>query len=196
MAIDYASSEEVQAALEQFIKAHESGDVATQRHILREFIEREQIDYQRKLELLAELKTLKQEVRAAQGAAERITRLIALFRFAAELKTIGFFDLCDQETDEAAVRAVHDTAQELKAIGPAGLAALVELLGDPSINVRGSASVMLLRDMPQRAIPVIEEIEREAPGSDADLRSSFALDMYRFEQEPPPASAAENRDRG
>jgi hypothetical protein len=181
MAFEYTSLKKTQAVLEQFLKAHEEGDVATQHHILMEFIEREQIDYQRKLKYLAELKTLKQEVRAARGTIDRVARLIALFRFAAPLMQIGFYDLCDKETEETAVRSTHDAGTELKAIGPEGMAALVELLRDPSIDVRGSACSLLLEDMPQRVIPVIEEIEREAPGSDANMRTQFSLLYYQTE---------------
>src|SRR5215470_8266112 len=116
MAFEYSSLQATHAALEQLLKAHEEGDDATVRHILWEFIEREQIDYQRKLKYMAEMKTLKQEVRAARGTAERVTRLVALFRFAAPLMQIGFYDLCDKETEETAVRTTHDTAEALKAI--------------------------------------------------------------------------------
>jgi hypothetical protein len=123
-------------------------------------VKREQNAYEYKLKLLAELKTLLQETKAARGTKQRIARLITAFKFAAELRAIGCGDLDDQETGVKAQDAIFDLYDQLKAIAPEGMAALVELLDDPSVPVRASVSVLLLRQMPERAIPIIEEIER------------------------------------
>lgn len=180
---------------QRFLKAHEDNDLETQRDILRGLIENEQEAYQRKLMLLAELKTLMQEARATKDIDQRISRLAEAFRFSCDLRAIGYEELADQETGDKAQAATFKLYDQLKAAGPEGHAALIKLLDDPSRDVRSSVAVLLLRQIPERAIPVIEEIERTAPGTDASISAGFALSCYRWELEreaqatpTPPAS--------
>jgi HEAT repeat protein len=188
------SLEELQEIAQRFIKAHEHNDIETQHEILRQLIENEQEAYQRKLRLLAELKTLMQEARAVKGTPEHIPRLVSALRFCCDLRAIGYEELADQETGDKAQEATFKLYDQLNATGPEGHAALVKLLDDPSRDVRSSVAVLLLRELPERAIPVIEEIERTAPASDASISAGFALSSYRWELEretqatpPPPA---------
>jgi hypothetical protein len=77
---------------------------------------------------------LTQEVRAAKET-NREARLIALFKFSANLRAIGYDELADKETGGKATQATFDAAQKLKSIVPAGIAALTELFIDPSLRV-------------------------------------------------------------
>jgi HEAT repeat protein len=177
------SLEALHEIAQRFIKAHEDNDEQTQRDILRQLIEDEQEIYQRKLKLLAELKTLMQETRAVKEPKRRIARLIEAFRFSCDLRATGYEELADQETGDQAQKATFELYDQLKAMGPQGEDAVAGLLDDPSQNVRSSVAVLLLRQMPERAIPVIEEIQRTAAGSDASISAGFALDSYRSEKE-------------
>lgn len=183
--INVESLAALQEVLQRFIQAHQRNDVETQRYILQQLIQREKDSYQRKLRLLAELKTLIQEARAGKDAGDRIARLIAAFKFAAELRAVGYQELDDKETGDTAQKAKFDLYNQLKSI-PEGRAELIKLLDDPNVNVRSSVAVLLLRQMPGRAIPVIEEIERTARGTDASFSAGFALRRYRSEIEPKP----------
>lgn len=181
--IDISSLQGMHETIQRLIKAQEEKDFKTQRDILTQLIKYEQDDYQRKLRLLTELKTLTQEADAAKDTEERIRRLIAVFRFSADLREIGYDDLDDKETGDRATDTAIEVCRELKAAVPDGLAALVDLLNDDSINVRSFAAVQLLREVPERAIPVIEEVQRVAPGSDASFSAGFALRRYRSAME-------------
>jgi hypothetical protein len=193
--IGIESLEDLHEIAQQFIQAHKDNDIEAQQGILRQLIENEQQVYQRKLRLLAELKTLKQEARAATSTSERVGRLVQAFKFSCNLRGIGYEELDDQETGHEAQRATFELYDQLKAVGPDGQSALVRLLDDPSRDVRASLAVLLLRQMPERAIPVIEEIRRTAPGSDASISAGFALNQYRWDNgqqsqptPPPPTS--------
>ncbi len=175
------SLEDLRELAQQFMAAHKSNDLDTQRQILGLIISDEQDCYQRKLKLLAELKTLGQEVRAARGEAERIARLVALFKFSAELRGIGYDELDDQETGKEATRAIFDATQQLKSIVPSGLAALTELLTDPSVCVRCYAAIHLLKVIPDKAISVLNEVEEVGRGTMAAVSAGFALRGYQRE---------------
>jgi hypothetical protein len=113
--------EALQEVAQRFIKAHKDNDVETQRNILRQLVEDEQSIYQEKQRLLAELKTLGQEARIGGRPEERVARLIALFKFSANLKAVGQDELADEETTETAMQVTRDAFQELKSIGSEGL---------------------------------------------------------------------------
>jgi len=181
--ISVESLETLQGVLQRFIKAYQDNDVETQRNILRQLVEREQASYQRKLKLLAELKTIIHETRAARGIEERVMRLIAAFKFSCDLRAIGYEQLDDKETGDAAQGATSDLYDQLKAIIPEGPAAVIDLLDDPSPNVRSSAAALLLDTIPERATQVIEELQRTARGTDASISARFALRMFRAEAE-------------
>jgi len=160
------SLEELQQIAQRFIEAHKDNDVETQRSILRQLAEDEQSIYEEKQRLLAELKTLRQEARIGGSPEERVARLIALFKFSANLKADGHDELDDEETTDTATQVTYDAFEELKSIGPEGLNAVVSLLDDPNPNIRCSAGIMLLPDMPERAVPVLEKL-RDEPGASA-----------------------------
>jgi HEAT repeat protein len=183
------SLEALQELAQRFIKAHEDNDIEIQRKILHGLIENEQEAYQRKLKLLGELKLLMQQAGRAKDVAGRILRLVDAFRFSCDLRAIGCEELADQETGDKAQAATFKLYDELKGIGPEGHTALVKLLDDPSRNVRSSVAVLLLRQIPERAVPVIEEIERTAPASDASISAGFALRCYWRELKKPETRA-------
>ena len=181
--INIESLEGLREIIQRFLKAHEDNDVETQRDILREFIKNAQDGHERKHELLGRLNGVMQQVDAVTSVEERISCLAVAFRFAADLRSIGYEELDDQETGDKATDAAIEAAQKLKAIYPEGSEALVGLLNDPNVSIRGFAAVQLLDEMPKQAIPVIEEIQRTARGTDAALAAGFALSMYRSEIE-------------
>ena len=173
-----AASHEV---LQRLAKAQEENDTATLQDILGQLIQREQDGYQRKQKLLAELNALRAATRAETDTAEHISRLIAAFKFAADLRAIGYDELDDRETGTEATWAAVAFRDELRTIVPAGVAALAELLIDPSVNIRSSAAIALLREMPERAIPVLEEVRQTARGSTTAVNAGLSLGNYRDE---------------
>lgn len=178
---DIESLSGLHETLKQLIKAHDDGDLETERSILTAFVKREQAAYQRKLKLLAELKTLKQEARAAKEAQRKLARLVTLYKFAADLRAIGEDDLDDQETAKAANQVVHEVSTQLRTMIPEGAAALEALLDDASPNVRAYAGFSLIATLPAKVIPILEEIEHSAGVSSAWFIAHFALIKYRSE---------------
>ena len=174
---------ELRALIQRYLEAHDNNDVETQRAVLGALIEDEREAYKRKLELLAKLKILMERTRTAGQTRQRVSHLIEAFKFAANLRSIGYDELDDKETGDKATDAGIETAKALKAINPKGLSALVGLLDDLSVSVRGFAAVQLLDDIPERAIPVIQEVEETARGSAAGFAAHFGLLQYRSERE-------------
>ena len=178
--INVGALEALQGVLQRFIKAHQDNDVETQHDILRQLIEREQAAYQRKLKLLAELKTLMQEARAEKGTQNRVISLIEAFKFAANLRAIGYDELDDRETATKATRAAQDAFNQLEAIVPQNSIELLDLLSDPSPAVRATAGAHLLRTAPERAVPVLEDIDQNGSGNPS-FSAWFSLARYRAE---------------
>lgn len=172
------SLEDLHELAQRFLAANRDNDTETRREILHLIIENEQEAYRRKIQLLAELKTLKKEVRGAKSEADRVARLIALFKFSADLRAIGYDELADKETGDKATVTSFDTAQQLQAIGVAGIAALTELLTDPSIYVRCSAAIHLLRVIPEQAVPVLKSVREEGRGTGAAVSAGLALSNF------------------
>ena len=179
-ALSVESLRTLQEVLQRFITAHEQNDAKTQHDILRQLIEREQAAYQRKIQLLAELKTLMQETRAVKGTQSRVISLIEAFKFAANLRAIGYDELDDRETATKATRAAQDAFNRLEAIVPKNSIELLDLLSDPSPAVRATAGAHLLRTAPERAVPVLEDIDQNGSGNPS-FSAWFSLARYRAE---------------
>jgi hypothetical protein len=179
--IDLKSLHGLSETLKRLIKAHDEGDVETQRSILTEFAKHEQATYQRKLRLLAELKTLKQEVRAARTPEDKISRLVTLYKFAADVRGIGKDRLDDQETYLTANSVVREVSAQFRALGTHGMATFESLLDDPSPNVRACAGFSLVAALPEKTIPILEAIEQSPGLSCASFTAHFALAKYRSE---------------
>ena len=175
--------EDLHNLVQRFQAAEKDNDVETQQEIMKLLIRNEQEAYQRKLRLLAELKTLKQEARASEDETRRVKRLIALFKFCAELRRIGHDELADRETGDKATGAALKASEALKSIGPTGTSALAELLDDASVSVRCSAAIHLLRLFPDKAVPVLMKIEKEAIGTSVAVSAGFALSYHKWDLE-------------
>jgi hypothetical protein len=186
--IDLKSLHGLNETLKQLLKAHDEGDIETQRSILTAFVKHEQTTYQRKVRLLAELKTLTQEARAARAPKDKISRLVTLYRFAADIRAIGKDELDDQETYLTANRVVQKVSAQFRALGAGGAAAFEGLLDDPSPNVRACAGFSLVAALPEKTIPILEAIERFPGLSCASFTAHFALAKYRSETRKSPAS--------
>ena len=76
--IKIESLEALREMAQRFMATHQENDVATQREILRELIEDEQDCYQRKLRLLAELKTFMQAARLIMIRSEHLLKIISI----------------------------------------------------------------------------------------------------------------------
>jgi len=179
--IDLKSLEGLQAVINRFIAAHERNDTETQLAILRHFAAFEKARYAVKVEKLAELKRIMAAAQAGDGDAAQVERLVAAFAFCAELKRLATDELDDRETQHRAVDSMHKLAAELDAIPPEGRAALAVLLDDANLAVRASAGAFLWRTMPERALPVLRDIDRKAGSTSAGFTAMWALSAHEIE---------------
>lgn len=100
------------------------------------------------------------------------------FKHAAIVRGFGHEDE-DHALQRAGLRAIRRTAQEFDAIGPeARLVGLVPLLDDPDPNIRVMAAACLALVMPERAIPVLEHIDKYDP-TRASMQTMHLLSPYR-----------------
>ncbi|HEY1799008.1 MAG TPA: hypothetical protein VGG57_23040 [Stellaceae bacterium] len=170
----------LQGTITRLIKAHNEGDLETQRSILRGFVKHEQASYERKVQLLGESKTMKQEMRTVKGPRKRLAHLVALYKFAADVRAIGKDEIDDRETYLTANRMLQQIYPEFTAFGPEGAAAFESPLDDTSPNARACAGFNLIATLPEKAIPVLEEIKRSPGLTCAWLDADFALAKYRI----------------
>jgi Domain of unknown function (DUF2019) len=135
------------------------------------------------IEIMKELDRVKKQGLAAikallvsqAGAGESETaQLVRGFEFAAKLR----HTLSDELMDSKGVNQVHELMREMAKIletRPQGRTALAPLLDHPDPGVRASAGVFLMDVMPERALPVLRDIDENEHGNSAYFTAHFVV---------------------
>jgi hypothetical protein len=157
------------------------------------------LDAQRKLysrmrEIDTELKTIRSRQQAAlnslieerpsvdpDGEAERITRLLRAFEFAAQLGRIAGDVICDSQYSDQWTEQRKRIVTVLDGVDP-GRLHLIGLLDHPIADVRAAAGAYVMEVAPERALPVLRAVCESEDGLNAGWTAYWPLRMYEGEQ--------------
>lgn len=112
---------------------------------------------------------------------ERVASLLRGFEFAARLADILYDELLDTNGERAVRRSMDAIVQALDKIGR-GRAALEALFESPDARVRGSAVAYLIDLVPERAVPLLREIEQSEHANSAHFNAHWALLAWERER--------------
>ncbi len=111
---------------------------------------------------------------------DRVVSLVGGFRFGARLAHTLHDELLDTTGEAKVVDLMDEIVHQLDELDP-GRAALLPLLGDPDAGVRAYAGAYLIKLMPDRAIPVLRDIEEKEDANSAHFTAYFALMFWERE---------------
>jgi hypothetical protein len=112
---------------------------------------------------------------------ERVASLLRGFEFAARLADILYDELLDTDGERAVRRSMDAIVQALDKIGR-GRAALEALFESPDAGVRGSAAAYVIDLVPERAVPLLREIEQSEHANSAHFNAHWALLAWERER--------------
>ncbi len=112
---------------------------------------------------------------------ERVASLLRGFEFAARLADILYDELLDTDGERAVRRSMDAIVQALDKIGR-GRAALEALFESPDARARGSAAAYLIDLVPERAVPLLGEIEQSEHANSAHFNAHWALLAWERER--------------
>jgi len=135
---------------------------------------------------LASLTALLKEENS-DGKQDRVTSLVGGLRFGARLAHTLHDELGDTTGEAKVVDLMDEIIHQLDKLDP-GRAALVPLLGDPDAGVRAYAGAYLIKLMPDRAIPVLRDVEENEDANSAHFTAYFARMIWEREGKHAPAS--------
>jgi hypothetical protein len=145
----------------------------------------------RGFDLVKKLDRLKAEGMAAIAALlaqnesisshERVASLLRGFEFAARLADILYDELLDTDGAHAVRRSIDAVVQALDQVGR-GRAALDALFENPDARVRGTAAAYLIDLVPERAVPLLGEIEESEHANSAHFSAHWALLAWQRER--------------
>jgi hypothetical protein len=142
------------------------------------------------IEIFKELDRLKAEGLAAIRALlarqdtmpddERSSSLIRGFEFAARLSHTLRDELRDTTGKTKVVRLMNTIADTLDTLGP-GRSALAVLLDNSDAGVRASAGAYLINLMPERVIPIMQEVQKNEDASSAFFTAYWTVRCWELE---------------
>jgi hypothetical protein len=112
---------------------------------------------------------------------ERVASLLRGFEFAVGLQATLDYEMGDVDGYNQVDRVVDDIVVALASIG-SGRTALVPLLGHGDPRLRVSAGQYLIDLTPDRVIPVLQQVEKEAPRSSERLNAHWILLAWELER--------------
>ncbi|HLG87710.1 MAG TPA: hypothetical protein VKZ79_11005 [Alphaproteobacteria bacterium] len=104
----------------------------------------------------------------------RVEQLLGAFVLGGRLRHIHYDVLGDEDGRNRVTGKVYEIPRMLDSMTPKRRPALADLLDHPHPDVRAMAAGSLLDLMPERAVPVLEEIHNEFRGTSAGLVALFA----------------------
>lgn len=88
-------------------------------------------------------------------------------------------DLLDRKFEIACIKNMLRIMDELDSILPEGRAALARFLDSDELEVRGMAAAYLLNIMPEKALPILRDIDDHCYG-DVAIDAMTALSKYKW----------------
>jgi hypothetical protein len=125
---------------------------------------------------LAALKALLKPAGIATNQ-DGVASLVGGFRFGARLAHALHDELLDTTGETKVVDLMEEIIHQLEGLD-LGRTALLPLLDDPDAGVRASAGAYLIKLMPERAIPVLRDVEEKEDANSAHFTAYFALMMW------------------
>jgi hypothetical protein len=113
---------------------------------------------------------------------ERVACLLRAFDLGAKLSHIYADIMPDENVCNQVMRQTYDIAHRLDGVGSGRRAALKKFLDDPHLDLRAMAAASLPDIMPDRAIPILKEIQETAPGTSAGNVAFTTLTMWKGRQ--------------
>ena len=112
---------------------------------------------------------------------ERVASLLRGFEFAARLADLLYDELLDTEGEHAVRRSMDALVQALDKVDR-GRKALDALFESPDAQVRGTAAAYLIDLVPERAVPLLREIEESEHANSAHFNAHWALLAWERER--------------
>ncbi len=109
----------------------------------------------------------------------RVAQLLLAFRQGAKLKRVWIDLLGDSRAGSRVAKRAWRVIPLLDAIGDGRRTALACFLDDKDADVRATAAAALLKIMPERAVPILEEISHSGKWLSAGSTAMINLLMYR-----------------
>ena len=116
---------------------------------------------------------------ADADADTRVAQLLMAFRQGAKLERVWHDLLGDSKAASRVAKRAQKVIPLLDAIGDGRRTALTCFLDDKDADVRASAAAALLKFMPERTVPILEEISRNGKWLSAGNTAMVNLIMYR-----------------
>jgi hypothetical protein len=105
----------------------------------------------------------------------RTAQLLAAFELCAKTRVIAYDEAADAETGHQATRHLFTIAAALDAVPPGRRTALVPLLDSADLGIKVSAAIALKDLMPDRALPILREINATAGNGAIGMAAYWAL---------------------
>jgi hypothetical protein len=115
------------------------------------------------------------------SSAERVASLLRGFEFAARLADSLYDELLDTDGERAVRRSMDALVQALDKVAR-GRVALEALFESPDARVRGTAAAYLIDLVPERAVPLLGEIEQSEHANSAHFNAHWALLAWERER--------------
>jgi len=114
-------------------------------------------------------------VREAKTPEEKRKNLLSAFGITACIRGLAKYELVDDDLTDAAETQLHALISGLDELEPEGRKALAPILDSFNLDERVCAAVALLELMPDRAMAILRDLLKNAPGTNASLTARAAL---------------------
>lgn len=128
----------------------------------------------------------------SMSSDERVASLLRGFEFAARLADVLHDELLDTDGENEVWRSMDAVVQALDKVGR-GRAALDTLFESQDARVRGAAAAYLIDSVPERAIPLLREIEENEDANSAHFNAHWALLAWKLDKKSRFNYLSENR---
>jgi len=168
--------EQAQQLLDQLKTAIENKDVAAQRLLAVKLAGLETGFKRIETTKRVMLANMMAAVRRATTPDKRRKELLDAFEYTARVRSTAQDDLVDDALSAEAEAQLKEIISGLDALKPEGRKALAPFLDSFDLDVRVCAAVALLELMPDRVIPILRDLVKNAPGTNAGATALATLD--------------------
>ncbi len=173
-------SESLMPDFAAFNEATEKNDDEAHRRILARMVNTQR-EIDRWLATQAAKMSSALDVSSLRSDEERIAQLLQAFAFGGKLARICTDIIGDAKAGNKAEEQAYGAGHAIKAIDTDGKLPLAVFLDDPDPSVRAIAASLLVEIIPDRALPVLEEIVKVNSTDSAGLTAFWALTMHKID---------------